>query len=288
MHDTHKPKDPKPAAKARSKTKAITSAPHSAWTVRPSSDNLKLSVHVDPASPRAGQPFWFSYRLKTPDGKAPDLTVTHENLSHFIVVRDDLQYFDHVHPQQVEPGKFMVQLTLPTGGHYVIYADATPAGEHTVVKQVDLLVIGDDMPAPSKLAPSDDLFTDGAYSVHFMPSPAKLEVGSASLTFHVMRDGEPATDLKPYLGAGGHLVVVSEDTQEFLHAHPEDAMGGDHENMEGMDHGSMEMGAGAPGEVSFHTEFPKPGLYKMWAQFLTSEGVLIAPFVADVASAGRG
>ena len=42
------------------------------------------------------------------------------------------------------------------------------------------------------------------------------------MTLRVTRGGEPVTDLQPYLGASGHLVVIRRGSLDYLHAHPED------------------------------------------------------------------
>jgi hypothetical protein len=61
--------------------------------------------------------------------------------------------------------------------------------------------------------------------------------------------GKPVTDLEPYMGARGHLVVLSADGKESVHAHPDE-------------------GGKAGGEmVSFGVHFPAAGVYKGWGQF---------------------
>ena len=40
------------------------------------------------------------------------------------------------------------------------------------------------------------------------------------LTLRVSRDGRPVTDLQPYLGAYGHLVVLRDGDLAYLHVHP--------------------------------------------------------------------
>ena len=60
------------------------------------------------------------------------------------------------------------------------------------------------------------------------------------LTATVSRDGEPVTDLQPYLGAYGHLVALRDGDLGYLHVHPEGDTG--------------------PGpEIAFGTEFPSAG-----------------------------
>lgn len=266
---------------------------------------MRFTTLLQPAQPVAGQPFWLSYRFATAAGDAPDLVEVHTKLSHLIVVSKDLSYFDHLHPEQVAPGKFMIQLTLPAGGDYVIYPDATARGGAPQVERFAFRVDGTKAAVVS-LKPTDMSVMSGDYDIHLALDPQGLKVGEATFTFHITKHGQPATDLMPYLGAGGHLVIISQDTKEFLHAHPEDgehegmAMGGDHEGMKmGDEHAGMDMGGEhegmdmdgktdkpsmetVPGTVSFHTVIPAAGRYKAWGQFLTPSGVIIAPFVIDV------
>ena len=48
----------------------------------------------------------------------------------------------------------------------------------------------------------------------------------SELTLSVSRDGRPVTDLQPYLGAYGHLVVLRDGDLAYLHAHPVDEADG--------------------------------------------------------------
>ena len=41
------------------------------------------------------------------------------------------------------------------------------------------------------------------------------------LTLTVTKDGQPVTDLQPYLGAYGHLVALRAGDLAYLHVHPE-------------------------------------------------------------------
>lgn len=77
-------------------------------------------------------------------------------------------------------------------------------------------------------------------------------------------------ELRPYLGALGHCAIISADTTEFLHSHPQE---------------EEEQGEKAD-VVTFHTVSPNPGKYKVWGQFDVAGDMLIADFVLDVAEAG--
>ena len=65
------------------------------------------------------------------------------------------------------------------------------------------------------------------------------------------------------MGAMGHLVVLSGDGKEYVHAHPAD-------------------GKSAPGVVAFQAHFPRAGLYKGWGQFRWKDTVRVVPFVVKV------
>ena len=76
-------------------------------------------------------------------------------------------------------------------------------------------------------------------------------------------DGNPINELEPYLGSAGHVVIVSEDMNEFLHVHPSD------ENTNGQ-------------EVVFLTSFPRTGRYKIWGRFKYKGELYTVPFVINV------
>jgi hypothetical protein len=78
-------------------------------------------------------------------------------------------------------------------------------------------------------------------------------------------NGRPATDIQPYLGARGHLAVLSREGNDYVHAHP-------------IERNSEE----AANIVSFHVTFPNAGLYKGWGQFRQGESIRVVPFVMDV------
>jgi hypothetical protein len=75
--------------------------------------------------------------------------------------------------------------------------------------------------------------------------------------------GRPAADLQPYLGAMGHLVVLSADGMRYVHAHPVEE-------------------ASPAGTVAFDAHFPGPGLYKGWGQFRRAGRVSDLPVVVRI------
>ena len=156
------------------------------------------------------------------------------------------------------------------------------------VVPVTLHVEGTPPPAV-KLAADRDLtrVVDG-YTVR-LDTHGALSVGDeAVLAYDISRDGRPVTDLDPYLGAMGHLVIISEDLKQFVHSHP---LGEDHHGESAHDESAdanehREHGGVASGSrgsiVSFHATFPTGGLYKAWLQFQHDGHVKTVSFVIQV------
>jgi hypothetical protein len=105
------------------------------------------------------------------------------------------------------------------------------------------------------------------------------------------KDGKPASDLEPYMGMGGHLVIVKRDLTVFAHVHPSGSMpmaalmllekepaGGNKEMaaMPAMHEAPM------PPEVTFPYGFPDPGDYRLFVQVKRSGHVQTVAFDTHV------
>lgn len=229
------------------------------------------SLTITPgATPVAGQPIQLAMELKDPDGKrVTDLQVMHEKLLHMIVVSSDLSFFTHEHPTQRADGTLEHVLTLPHPGEYTVYADFTPKGGAGAVASTTLSIAGA-APAPVALAPVvlPASVSDGGFTVD-LRTDAPLSTSGATMLDFTIRDGSgPITDLRPYLGAKGHCVIVSADRKRYLHSHPMD--GGD------------------AATVGFHTVFPDPGTYKIWVEFRPRGEPLRVSFTVDVPAGSGG
>ena len=89
--------------------------------------------------------------------------------------------------------------------------------------------------------------------------------GEATVRFELTdAAGKSVMDLQPYMGAMGHLVVLSNDGKEYVHAHPADDK------------------PASGNVVVFQAHFAKAGLYKGWGQFRWKEEVRVVPFVVKV------
>jgi uncharacterized membrane protein len=217
--------------------------------------------------------------MPTKDGNVlRDLARVHDYLMHLIVVAPDLSFFDHVHPEPQPDGSFVIDYKFPGEGSYLLFADITPKGARSQVFRMPVTTttstsatLSDAMahlaPSPALAKP---LAADPTITAELYPSPRTPMAGMHSqLLFRLSKNGQPITDLEPYIGAMGHCVIVSEDTQTYLHSHPEQLF-------------APKEGARGGPEVAFHTRFPRPGRYKVWGQFKRGDQVLVADFVLDV------
>ena len=179
----------------------------------------------------------------------------HEQPIHMIVVSTDLAEFAHIHPELQSDDSYAVQYTFPRAGPYWVYADYTPPGEAQSISRFRIDV---DVPSSAVDAPRQE---DLAVKLT-LPSP--LRAGEdVPLRFDVS-----ANDLEPYLGAWSHIMIVSEDGRDFIHAHPLDQVGGHTHAAPGL----------SPSSIRTITGFRRPGRYKLWAQFQRQGKVLSFPF----------
>ncbi|WP_436775209.1 hypothetical protein [Yinghuangia sp. YIM S09857] len=225
------------------------------YTLVPSGDPLAVGVPAD-----------FRFRILGPDGKPwTRYQPAHEKDLHLIVARRDLSGFQHVHPVLGADGTWSVPLTFAAAGDYRVFADFTPAGDPAggLTLGADVSVSGDyratPLPAPARTAEVD------GYTVTL---EGDLTTSEGVLTLNVSKDGRPVTDLQPYLGAYGHLVVLRQGDLAYLHVHPEGEPGD----------GKTPAGPG----VGFHAQAPSPGNYRLYLDFQHEGVVRTAEFTVRV------
>jgi len=175
----------------------------------------------------AGRSQAYVFRIFGPDGSVlRDYDVEHERRLHLIVAgREPDAPFLHLHPRQRADGAWTVPLELPAAGSYRVFADFTTGGERRTLA-IDLLATGGPLPGA---------WWDSIYVV-------KLREQGDRLIFDIKGDTGPV-DTQPYLGAGGHLVVLREGDLAYIHAHAEED------------------------ELAFDVPFPSEGRYRLYLQF---------------------
>lgn len=183
-----------------------------------------------------------------------ELEVNHEKLLHLIIVDESLQKYYHVHPEQTGKGEFKIGNMLPEG-FYKAYIDMKPKNLEYHVEPVSF-VVGTPSESTEKVAlkPDKELtkIVDG--------EPVTLKMSSFEVNKPVTLAFDlDKSNLAPYLGAMGHVVILDETGQKFLHVHPA--------NDE---------------DPVFATEFQQPGIYKIWAEFKQNGKVRAFPFVVEI------
>ncbi|MFC3882170.1 hypothetical protein ACFOU2_00975 [Bacillus songklensis] len=193
--------------------------------------------------------------LKDQQGNAvSDLEVNHEKLLHLIVVDDHLEQYVHLHPEQVKPGTFKIKHSLPEGS-YKAFIDIKPKNLAYAVKPVPFTIgVEGKEHAHPQLTPDAVLEKEvDGYKVTLNSSEWKAGK-DVTLTFNLH-----GKQVEPYLGAMGHVVILDESGEKYLHVHPAN------EN-----------------ETIFETSFEQPGIYKIWAEFKQNGKVRVFPFVVEV------
>ncbi|TDD03710.1 hypothetical protein E1292_20560 [Nonomuraea deserti] len=208
-----------------------------------------------------GEPADFRFTVTGPDGRpVTGYEVQHDKKMHFIVVSRDLSTFQHVHPEMAADGTWSVELAFPEAGAYRAFADFAPTGGDALTLGTDLSVAGDY--EPKALPPVTRTSTVDGYTVTL---DGDLKPGQASrLTLKVGKDGEPVTDLQPYLGAYGHLVALRANDLAYLHVHPDG------------EPGDGKTGAGP--DIVFYAEVPSDGDYRLFLDFQHGGEVRTADF----------
>ncbi|MGK5113024.1 hypothetical protein [Geodermatophilus sp. CPCC 205506] len=209
----------------------------------------------------AGAATLVSFQILGPDGQPVTAYDTaHDEDLHLIAVRRDLTGYQHVHPELAPDGTWSIPLDL-TAGEWRLFADFDPAGPaEPLVLGTDVAVAGDYTPQPLP-EPAPTAEVDG-YTVTL---DGELAPGQESqLTLSVSRDGQPVTDLQPYLAAYGHLVALRDGDLAYLHVHPAGEPGD---------------GTTAPGpDITFYATAPSAGEYRLFLDFQHGDVVRTAEF----------
>ncbi len=215
-----------------------------------------------------------------------DFTVAHEKIMHFILVRKDLQNFQHLHPDfNQQTGEFSVNVTFPTDGPYRLFPDFTPTSDNPQKLPVTVnfdLSVGDlskykAQPLRVDTATSKTLggLTIDYYFGNTPRTGSQLDYGLTISDSSI----DEQVQLETYLGAMGHGVIIKENTLEFIHTH---ATGMDMEMMEGMTSSEHAGHVGEPDTIDFSTAFPESGTYKIFTQFQYKKNVFTTDYVIEV------
>jgi hypothetical protein len=205
-------------------------------------------------------------RIRDPDS-GRDVAMfaeAHERLLHLFIIGRDLQFFAHEHPERSAQG-FELSTPLPPGA-YMVIADFIPGGGYPQMVHRAIVTPGY---RASPFAGSPPLEQDLSEKLR---EGTRIRLGveaagsrpEAVLRFHFSEaeTGAPVTDLQPYLGAAGHVLIVSPDLTNAVHAHPD--------------------ANGSGPDFDVHAVFPQAGTFKLWVQVQRGGKVVSAPFTVQI------
>lgn len=262
-----------------------------------SSDAYVVKLSTNPTTIEANKAFTLTLTVLKSDGKTPvtQFDVVHTKLLHLILVTHDLTQFLHVHPDYQGDGVFVLKdLVLSESANYVTYADFTPTGEHQMYVRNMLSVTGG-ADKQADLAVSPRGVTVGPLKMQLEGVDAFNAGTEINLKFHVTdaQTGTAIDSLDEYLGAAGHLVIIDEANQVYIHTHP---AGHEMDGMSGMlsmptptpEMAGMSMPMHYGPDLEFMTEFPNVGLWSMWLQIQYQGEVYTFPYVVEVKGTAEG
>jgi hypothetical protein len=222
---------------------------------------------------------------------------------HVLAIDSSLTRLVHEHIKTATPeGVFTTQMTFPVPGTYHIYADAVPEGRGQQVLRFDVAIDGESMddsaPELQRFGVNDEIAVmSGDYEVRLDASELAAN-HETMLHVAVLKDGEPAADLHPYLGVAAHAVLVKADDLSYVHAHPmEDGHPMEHddhsahaadaiehdghadhvmapaEDTQPHAHGHVDMATTVSPTMTLHLTPPGPGDYTLFLEFIGDEQV---------------
>ena len=244
-------------------------------------DVYRLDLRTIPETVSPGRPFQLVLTVRDAAGAVVhEFVEVHERRFHLFVISRSLEHYAHLHPEQRADGSWSVDLTVPYAGYYKIYTDFFPEGgapqalaQPVVVARIE----GVPEPSPARLTPDAVLRkTVDSMTVSLQPPDGGFVAGRMALFSYQLTDTgtqEPVTDIEPYLGAWGHSLVMSEDMNHVIHAHP----------IESLHHGTGANGGGPT--LTFQALLPEAGSYRIWTQIKRRGQVSTAIFTVAVSAA---
>ena len=238
-----------------------------------------LDVTTEPRAVKAAVPFRMFLKVRHPSAgnEITAFQVVHEKQFHLFVISQDMEHFQHIHPELQPDGTWTITVTVPKPGYYRVLSDFLPTGGAPQFLGYTLVTAdfdGDLRAQAARLTPDAALRkTVTGLTADVELDPSRLiagQYGHLKFSLHDAETGNPVTDLQPYLGAFGHALLLSEDMQDYVHSHPTEGPEAD-----------ISKGLGGP-RVTFEGYMPHAGKFRAWVQFQRNDRVITMPFTFSV------
>ena len=184
---------------------------------------------------------------------------------HAVGIREDLNEYFHIHPEESSPGKFTSQYIFTKPGTYHLWTWVSRGGLTYFIKHPPITVSGPG-DIGEKTIDISSVAQVGVYHVtlaYKQPVVQNLDT-EVLFDFHDQRD-EPIS-LEPWAGAITHVSVFDENLSLFIHGH--DINDGHNDS-----HSSLvppvlaHSDATGNGLVLSSIKFPHPGIYRVYVDF---------------------
>ena len=218
-----------------------------------------------------------------------DLVPDHNRLLHVVIASKDFSVFSHIHVEDSGPitsemlktAEFPVRYTFPKPGVYLVSVDYT---ERAYIFS-DQFYLNVEPSAAMNALQNETLSRqesiDG-YDVTLKTSPTRLKAGApATLDYHIERNGQPLTEMNPYLAVPMHISIVRDDLGGFLHIHgllPISPVGYLLGESVHASHLFLPDRFGPDVEAT-NFSFPSAGVYHVFGEFSTAGKVVVTHFM---------
>jgi hypothetical protein len=218
----------------------------------PDAHEYPIEITTTPKNLKPNEDVLLNFRVEEPDnGKTVKKFVEmHTKLYHLFVMSQDLQYFQHIHPEQQADGSFNLPVKFPHPGMYRILSDIYPADGTPQLIASTMMVPGKGFSlTPAKLNPDVAPKKTENMDIQLVLDPPQPLAGFKTIMFFRLK---PNDGIEPYLGAMGHMLAASSDLIDLMHTHPLYVTEPDDREYK---------------QIQFNLIFPRPGVYRVWTQF---------------------
>jgi hypothetical protein len=207
-----------------------------------------IKLRLDPPAVEPAKPVELQFEIIDPRNgqRAREFSVVHDKLFHLLYVSHDLEVFRHEHPLLGDDGIFRLKTVFPKAAAYRLLTDFYPAGATPQMIPLTVTTTGFDRSleeSVGRLQADLEPQRGENLTVSLHTEPAGPVAALKTLLFFEL---DTAEGLEPFLGAWAHMLSVSEDLVDLIHAHPAIADGGP--------------------LIQMNVIFPRPGMYRIWLQ----------------------
>ncbi len=218
--------------------------------------NQQITAHITVKDKRTGQIVKKFQRVQ-------------EMLMHVVIIGRDLSTYQHIHPELQPDGRFTVVFSFPKEGTYTWYVGYSPPDFLENLSVVTLKTQNAPPNERASLVLGEQLKEVGDLRVTLTPNGVLPRIDTVDFSYMFeTTTGEQVKNIQSYLGAFGHLAIVSEDGKTYLHVHPIDVP-------------ISRDQLGGP-RVRFSTFFQQKGKYKLFGQFKQNEETFVVEHTLEV------